>query len=40
MRNLLFIMEDLQMKKSVRKAIEELCVRTKDIRNGSYKKKQ
>lgn len=39
MRNLLFIMEDLQMKKSVRKAIEELCVRTKDIRNGSYKKK-
>ncbi len=27
------------MKKSVKKAIQELCVRTKDIRNGDYKKK-
>lgn len=25
------------MKKNVRKAIREMCERTKDIRNGSYK---
>lgn len=27
------------MKRSVKKAIKELCVRTRDIRDGSYKKK-
>lgn len=27
------------MKKNVKKAIKELCIRTKDIRNGEYKKK-
>ena len=27
------------MRKEVREAINELCIRTKDIRNGSYKKK-
>ena len=26
------------MKKNVRKAIREMCERTKDIRNGKYKK--
>lgn len=28
------------MKKNVKLAIRELCIRTKDIRNGSYKKKE
>ena len=27
------------MRKEVKMAIKELCVRTKDIRNGKYKKK-
>ena len=27
------------MKKNVKNAIKELCIRTKDIRNGEYKKK-
>ena len=26
------------MKKNVENAIKELCIRTKDIRNGKYKK--
>lgn len=28
------------MKKNIERAIRELCIRTKDIRNGSYKKKE
>ena len=28
------------MKKNVERAIRELCIRTKDIRNGLYKKKE
>ena len=28
------------MRKEVKEAIKELCVRTKDIRNGNYKKKK
>lgn len=28
------------MKKNIKKVIKELCSRTKDIRNGSYKKKE
>ena len=28
------------MKKNVENAIKELCIRTKDIRNGDYKKKR
>lgn len=28
------------MKKNVKEAIKELCFRTKDIRDGSYKKKK
>ena len=28
------------MKKNVENAIKELCIRTKDIRNGNYKKKR
>lgn len=40
MGNLLMIkLEVPQMKKNVKKAIKELCIRTKDIRNGEYKKK-
>lgn len=31
-------LEDLQMRKEVKEAIKELCLRTKDIRNGNYKK--
>ena len=27
------------MRKEVKEAIKELCLRTKDIRNGNYKKK-
>lgn len=27
------------MKKNIERAIKELCIRTKDIRNGTYKKK-
>jgi hypothetical protein len=27
------------MRKEVKDAIKELCVRTRDIRNGNYKKK-
>ena len=38
MRNPINILEDLHMKKEVREAIKELCNRTKDIRNGKYKK--
>lgn len=40
MGNLLMIkLEVPQMKKNVKNAIKELCIRTKDIRNGEYKKK-
>lgn len=28
------------MKKNVENAIKEICIRTKDIRNGNYKKKR
>lgn len=28
------------MKKNVENAIKELCIRTKEIRNGVYKKKE
>ena len=28
------------MRKEVKEAIKELCLRTKDIRNGEYKKKK